>query len=171
VGTALGLHLEVLAGFYTLRMIELRAVCFQDLDVICRQRRRMFEEAGFAIADLDLMVESFPAWLRPRLADGRYFGFVGEDAGRAVAGVGLVLLEWPPHPLHPTTEVRGYVLNVFVEPEYRGQGLAQRLMERSEEEFRARGVTYATLHASRMGRPVYEKMGWGSTTEMSKRLG
>ena len=130
----------------------------------------MFEEAGFPASALDLMDESFPAWLAPRLGDGRYFGFVAEDEGAVAGGIGLVLLEWPPHPLHPTAEKRGYILNVFVEPEYRGRGLAQELMLRAEDEFRMRGVTFAVLHASAMGRPVYERLGWDATSEMSKGL-
>ena len=151
-------------------MIPIRQVRLEDFEAICGHRRRMFEEAGLASATLERMASPFAAWLAPRLKDGRYFGFVADTDGAVVAGIGLVLLDWPPHPLHPETGERGYILNVFVEPGYRGRGLAQELMRRAEEEFRARGVPYAVLHASALGRPVYEQLGWDPTAEMGKAL-
>jgi GNAT superfamily N-acetyltransferase len=152
-------------------MIAIRPVGIEDLAVICGHRHRMFADNGFAATTLDAMDGPFAAWLAPKLADGSYFGFVAEDAGAVVAGIGLVLVDWPPHPLHPLNDERGYILNVYVEPSHRGTGLAVELMRRSMEEFERRGVPYVTLHASGMGRPVYEKLGWSTTTEMAKALG
>lgn len=151
-------------------MIAIRAVRVGDLAVICGHRRRMFADNAFDAATLDAMDGPFAAWLQPRLEDGRYFGFMAEDAGAVVSGIGLMLVDWPPHPLHPVNSERGYILNVYVEPAYRGTGLAVELMRRGVEEFARRGVVYATLHASAMGRPVYEKLGWGGTTEMARGL-
>lgn len=131
----------------------------------------MFAEMGTDAATLDAMSETYAVWLPPRLEDGRYFGFLAEDAGVVVAGVGLLLMDWPPGPLHPRHDKRGFVLDVFVESAYRGHGLATELMKRAEEELLGRGVMYAALQASKMGRPVYERLGWGATNEMGKALG
>jgi len=152
-------------------MIMIRALRVEDAAAICTHRYRMFAEMGFDIARLDAMREPFAGWLKPRLEDGRYFGFVAEDAGVVVAGIGLLLLDWPPGPNHPTSDVRGYILNVYVEPEFRRHGIARTLMQRAEEEFLARGVVYEMLHASTIGRPVYEGLGWTMTNEMGKALG
>ena len=130
----------------------------------------MFAENGVDAASLDAMAAPFAAWLRERLEDGRYFGFMAEEDGAVIAGIGLFLLDWPPHYRHPESAQRGYILNVYVEPAYRGRGLAAELMERAEEEFRRRGVGFEVLHASEMGRPVYEKLGWSAMPEMGKVL-
>jgi len=130
----------------------------------------MFAENKVPLVDLDAMAEPFAAWLIPRLADGRYFGFVAEAGGRIVAGVGLMLLDWPPHSLHPESALRGYILNVYVEPKFRGAGLAKELMHRAEDEFRRRGVGFEVLHASAMGRALYEGLGWSAMPEMGKAL-
>jgi GNAT superfamily N-acetyltransferase len=151
-------------------MISIRSLGPEDLAAICVHRYRMFAEMGSEIAKLDAMREPFAAWLEPRLADGRYFGFVAESPSAVVAGIGLLLLDWPPGPNHPASDVRGYILNVYVEPEFRQQGIARRLMERAEEECRERGVVYEMLHASAMGRPVYDGLGWTLTNEMGKAL-
>ncbi len=61
--------------------------------------------------------------------EGKYIGWLTEDEGKVVAGAGLLLLDWPPHPLDPRSTQRGYLLNVYVEPEYRRRKLASHLIE------------------------------------------
>jgi len=148
--------------------MDVRTVGADDLELICRHREMMFQEAGFAAGPLRTMTAHFRTWLRPRLADGSYFGYLLIDAGRPVAGIGLMLIDWPPHPAHPTQDQRGYVLNVYVEPTHRRQGLAQQLMSVAEAEFARRGVGFAILHATEAGRPLYQRNGWHQTSEMSK---
>lgn len=143
----------------------------QDLDLVCRHREEMFRDAGTPDVDLAVMSQHFARWLRPRLADGTYFGFILTAAGEPAGGVGLMLIDWPPHPLHPSSDSRGYVLNLFVEPEHRRKGLARRLMRLAEEELSKRGVSYMVLHATEKGRPLYSELGWlAGSAEMVKRL-
>ncbi len=147
-----------------------RALDIDDLDLICRHRVAMFREAGRDAATLDRMSPPFRAWLAPRLADGRYFGFALCDGGEPVAGIGLMLIDWPPHPAHPEQDRRGYVLNLYVEPSHRRRGLARELMRLADAEFGRRGVRYAVLHATEQGQPLYAGLGWRGTTEMAKPL-
>ena len=144
-----------------------------DLELICRHREEMFRAANAperSDNSLRTMTAAFREWLAPRLRDGRYFGLIAEDDGTPVAGIGLMLIDWPPHPSHPQEDKRGYVLNVFVEPSHRKRGLAEVLMKLGEAELARRGASFAILHATRMGRPLYEKIGWAQTSEMSKQL-
>ncbi len=150
--------------------MDIRAIATDDVDLICRHREEMFRDAGGRYDVLRLMTEQFREWLRPRLVDGSYFGYMMSDGGAPVAGIGLMLIDWPPHPAHPLQDKRGYVLNVFVEPDYRNRGLARELMRLAEAEFVTRGASYAVLHATDKGRPLYQGMGWSGTTEMAKML-
>jgi ribosomal protein S18 acetylase RimI-like enzyme len=120
--------------------------------------------------DLRTMTAAFRHWVEPRLKDGSYFGYIAEENGAAVAGIGLMIIDWPPHPSHPQQDKRGYVLNVFVEPSHRNRGLAKMMMRLAEAEIARRGICFAVLHATRMGRPLYEKIGWAQTSEMSKPM-
>lgn len=151
-------------------MISFRPVECGDLETICGHRRRMFAENDVNIEALDAMAEPFRAWLDPRLADGRYFGLMAEEDGAIAGGIGLILLDFPPHFLHPESGLRGYILNVYVEPSHRGQGLAKEMVLRGEDQFRERGVVFEVLHASRMGKPVYDSLGWMAMPEMGKAL-
>jgi ribosomal protein S18 acetylase RimI-like enzyme len=151
-------------------MLKTRKVQPDDLQVIAMHRRKMFEDMGAAPATLDAMTRSFTLWLKPRLEDGRYFGHLVEDGAAIIAGIGIMLVDWPPHSLHPESSQRGYLLNLYVEPEYRGRGIATDLTKLAESDLQARGVIYAILHASAKGRPIYRKLGWTPTSEMAKTL-
>jgi GNAT superfamily N-acetyltransferase len=113
------------------------------------------------------MTAAFRVWLKPRLEDYRYFGWIVEDGGAPVAGIGMMIIDWPPHPSHPTEAARGYVLNMFVEPAHRRSGLGKQLMAMAQDEAASRGVGFMVLHATAQGRGLYEQLGWKQTTEMS----
>jgi GNAT superfamily N-acetyltransferase len=130
----------------------------------------MFVDAGQADdAGLQPMMENFVAWVRPRLADGSYVGWMVEEAGRVVAGAGMWMMDFPPHWMD-AQPLRAYLLNFYVEPEARGKGLAYRLLKMSVEEARGRGVKVVSLHASKFGKPIYERNGFVQSTEMMLRL-
>jgi GNAT superfamily N-acetyltransferase len=151
-------------------MITFRQLNASDHATICNHRQLMFAEMGTDPEVLARASAQYAQWLEPRLADGSYFGFLAEDAGEVVAGVGLRIMDFPPHPNNPDSNQRGFVLDVYVQPGYRGQGTANDLMQLSEAELKRRGIAYATLHASDAGRPLYEKLGWKPTPEMGKKL-
>jgi ribosomal protein S18 acetylase RimI-like enzyme len=134
--------------------MTVRPISPLDFDLVCRHRREMFKDAGQPEEVLDAFADPFRHWVAPRLADG----------------IGLVEIDWPPHPAHPLDSRRGYVLNLFVEPAFRRRGVAQALLDASETEFRKRGLSYEVLHATAAGRPLYEKNGWTATTEMGKGI-
>jgi ribosomal protein S18 acetylase RimI-like enzyme len=154
-------------------MVTTRPVRLDDLELICRHREEMFRASnapGRSDEILRAMTASFRVWIEPRLRDGSYFGYIAEQDGAAVAGIGLMIIDWPPHPSHPNEDKRGYVLNVFVEPTHRRRGLAKMLMGLGEAEIARRGASFAILHATRMGRLLYEQTGWTQTAEMSKQV-
>jgi ribosomal protein S18 acetylase RimI-like enzyme len=64
---------------------------------------------------------------------------------------------------------RAYLLNFYVAPEMRRQGLARELLRLAVEEAKARGIKVVTLHASKFGKPVYEQNGFVMSNEMQLR--
>jgi hypothetical protein len=87
--------------------MEVRRLGVEDLKLICRHREEMFRDAGHDEQVLNAMTTHFRPWLAQRLSDGSYFGFILSDNGTPVAGIGLMLIDWPPHPAHPTQARRG----------------------------------------------------------------
>ena len=121
---------------------------------------------GFNEAALEQMRQASQPWLTRVMGEGKYFGWITSDGDRPVASAGLLILDWPPHPFDPTGEARGYLLNVFVEPDYRRRGLARALVDLCLAEARRRNIRVVSLHASAEGRPLYESLGFKRTNEM-----
>jgi GNAT superfamily N-acetyltransferase len=150
-------------------MFEIRLAVLEDAELIGRQRRQMFLDAGqpddARMADME---REFVPWLRGKLAEDRYVGWLASEDGVVVGGAGLWVMEFPPHFLQVEAE-RAYLLNFYVVPEFRGRGLAKRLLDEAMAESRRRGCAVVTLHASKFGKPIYEKNGFRQTNEMMFR--
>ncbi len=152
--------------------LALRPVRTADLALIVRHRREMFAANGHPDEVLATMSAAFEVWLTAHLAAGTYFGWIVIDAsGVAVGGLGMMEIDWPPHPRHPRQHKRGYITNVFVEPWLRGSGVGRALMEKAAQESGRRGLDLTVLHASPMGRSLYERMGWTAGSEMMLAIG
>ena len=148
-------------------MLRTRKATVDDVELITRHRKAMFADMRNAPEPiLEEMARHFEPWVRRMIADEKYAGWIIADGERDIASAGLLLLDWAPHFLDPAGEQRGYVLNVFVEPEYRRRGLAQALMSECMDEARRRGIRVVALHASAKGQPLYERLGFTTSNEM-----
>jgi GNAT superfamily N-acetyltransferase len=105
-----------------------------DIDVIVSHRRSMIAAMGYSDdAALDAMSSAFEPWLRRTMLAGEYLAWLAITRDhitqdRAVAaGLGLWLMDWPPHMIGSGAR-RGNILNIFVRPENRRQGIARELM-------------------------------------------
>jgi len=57
-----------------------------------------------------------------------------------------------------------------VEPAFRGHGLAFELLKATVEDAQRRRIKVVSLHASKFGKPLYERNGFEPTNEMLLRL-
>ncbi len=149
--------------------VHIRPATPADAETIAQQRDAMFLDIGEDAEKLARVHQPSLAWHRRVLESGLYTGFLAEANGEIVGGAGLLWQDLPPNP-DTDLDVRGYVMNVYVRPDQRGQGMARRLLERVLQECAARGVTLISLHASQAGRPLYEKLGFKSTNELKLKV-
>ena len=152
--------------------ITIRMATVDDAPVIVHHRRAMFDDMGHTDpAGLDAMCESFAPYVSQALGHSLYRGWLAQgDDGRVIAGGGLIVHKWPSRPVNPVEPRRAYILNVYTEPEYRGRGIARRIMNEIVEWCRAQGFRSVSLHASVFGRHLYESMGFEPTNEMRLNL-
>ncbi len=138
-----------------------------DAETVVAHRRAMFFEMGYRDEQaLDKMCDSFRPWLARKMRDDQYLAWFAVDSGGTIAsGLGLWLMDWPPHLVGPGPW-RANILNVYTRPESRRRGLARRLMETALEWCRANQVRAVILHSSDDGRRLYESMGFQPTNEM-----
>jgi ribosomal protein S18 acetylase RimI-like enzyme len=170
-----------------LTMLTTRPATAADAGLITHHRRRMFIDAGRADNQvLGVMARHFEPWVAKMIDAGKYFGWLTSDRSphqnddqsadrpanrpaeedRVIAGAGLMLLDWAPHPLDPRSTQRGYLLNVYVEPEYRRRKLASHLIDLALAEARRRRIRVVALHSTAAGRRLYESNGFRATDEM-----
>ncbi|MBX6360374.1 GNAT family N-acetyltransferase [Pseudacidobacterium ailaaui] len=148
-------------------MFHVRPATVADAAIITHHRHRMFVDAGRKDNQvLHVMSQNFEPWVRRMMTEGKYLGWLTEAEGNVIAGAGLLLLDWPPHPLDPHSTQRGYLLNVYVEPEFRRRRLASQLIEYALAEARRRKIRVVALHSTDEGRPLYESTGFRPTNEM-----
>jgi GNAT superfamily N-acetyltransferase len=147
-------------------MPTLRRATPDDAPTITAQRHQMFADNELATeAAYNVMDIAFEPWVRERLADGRYVGLFLEEEGELLAACGIFFGDFPPHFLDPNP-IRAYLLNFYTAPEARGRGLATQLLQHAVDECRKANVRVITLHASKFGRPIYEKFGFTQNNEM-----
>ena len=88
-----------------------------------------------------------------------FMAYIAEENGEIVSSVFLVMIEKPANPNFMTGKI-GNVLNVFTKPEYRRQGLANRLLKTMIEEAKSKRISYLELMATEQGYPLYKKLGF-----------
>ena len=150
---------------------SIRFATMADAPIITNHRRSMFQDMGERdTAKLNAMCASFDSWVVERLKSGEYLGWLVENENKQiVAGAGMWLLPWAPTPSDQSTH-RGYVFNVYTQPDYRRRGLARRLMNAILDYCRKQNIHVVSLHASDEGRGLYESLGFKPTNELRLRL-
>jgi GNAT superfamily N-acetyltransferase len=138
-----------------------------DAATIVSHRRSMFEAMGYSdAATLDAMSSAFEPWLKRKMESAEYLAWLAVTPSCAIAaGLGLWLMDWPPHMIGSGTR-RGNILNVFVRPENRRQGIARELMRVAIHWCQSNGIDHVMLHSSADGRHLYESLGFSPTNEM-----
>jgi len=151
-------------------MHKIRLATADDAATVSRQRRLMFADNFTRAADeFDQLEAAFTEWVAPRLANGSYLGWFVVENDAILAACGLWIADFPPHWMD-IAPARGYLLNFYTDPAARGRGLAKELLRISVEECRKRRIGVVTLHASKFGKPVYERFGFVQNNEMILRL-
>lgn len=147
--------------------IVIREARLEDVAEIVRHRRRMYEDMGERDARaLEAMQASTSAFLEKAIPAGLFRGWLAQtQAGRVVAGGGMMIVPWLSRPADPEPR-RAWILNVYTDPEYRRRGIARRLMQTMIEWCRQAGFQSVCLHTSDDGRPLYESLGFKPTEEM-----
>jgi GNAT superfamily N-acetyltransferase len=146
--------------------ISIRVAGPGDIPEILRQRRGMYVDMGYEDGGaLSAMLSSFGPYVTASLSNGSFRSWMAQ-CGEQVAGGGAVLINpWPSHPYDLECR-RATILNVYVYPQFRRKGVARQLMEAMLAWCREQGFAAVYLHASKNGKPLYEKLGFEPTTEM-----
>ncbi len=153
----------------------IRPATLDDLASLVRHRYEMFREMG-SIEETwrEKFSDEVRDYYRQALPSGEYAGFLispVELPDLIAAGAGFQKRFLIPSPANGTESgvIQGlqvHILNVYTEKDWRRKGLAELLLQHILGWCRENGAVSITLHASIMGRPLYEKLGFLATNEM-----
>lgn len=121
-----------------------------------------------SLEEKHLMEKSTREYLQKALSNNEFISYVAKNDGKAVSISGMVLFNRPPY-LENLKGIEAYILNMYTIPEYRGNGLARRLLEHCINESKKNNVKRIWLHSSENGKHLYDKMGFtekGSEMEL-----
>ncbi len=137
--------------------VTYRKASQEDIPVLIEMRKQqLIDEGSIPRFDIDMELHAF---LQSQLTDGSLVQFLVEDRGQPVATGGIIFYLFPPSFINQSGK-KGYIMSMYTRDEYRGQGIAYRLLELLVEEARARDVSYLWLCGSPMGRTVYRRFGF-----------
>ena len=152
----------------------IRQAVAADVSALVRGRVRMFEDmAAYRGQVLDPTLAATIGRESAKAFEAgfgtEHFGWIAELDGLPLATAMVTLQPWLPHPRYPTG-TRPYYHSVWTDPAHRGHGLARRLTESAIEWARQRGHLTFVLHASEMGAPIYERLGFTQSNEWTLEL-
>ncbi|MHA6484247.1 GNAT family N-acetyltransferase [Paenibacillus sp. strain BS8-2] len=146
-----------------------RSSIFDDIPSIVNLKYKMFEETGMAqrlLPDFHTIVEE--DYRELYLAKTAQH-FVVENNGRIIACAGAFIKDDAPY-RYLKLRSYGFIADVYVEPEFRRQGIARTLTNATLDWFTERNIRLFRLVASDQARPIYESIGFTATKEMGMFL-
>ena len=110
--------------------------------------------------ELESIQEHLKRYFQKSMKDGTFLAWLAVDEnGDVIATSGLVIVSKVPQTWNPTGK-ESYIFNMYTIPSWRRKGIGSTLLEKLLEESKARGIHHVDLHASELGRSVYEKFGF-----------
>ena len=143
--------------------MEYRIATAKDIDLLMRSRLEMLKVVKGLPQDYqydDVIVKES----RDYFLNGDQITVLVIDNGEAIGCASMSFMRIMPTFSHPTGK-RAHLMNVYTRSEYRRQGIARKMVEILIDETWKRGATEISLDATTMGRPLYESLGFTSSTE------
>ena len=147
-------------------MIEYRKATLDDIELLINVRIDFLRDAGNITTNEEekLMRKSNEEFLKEVLINGSYVQWLALESNKIVATSSVSFYKLPPHRLMPSGKT-AYIANIYTYLEYRKQGIAYKLLSLSVEEAKNYGCDRVTLHATDMGKTIYEKFGFKSKND------
>lgn len=140
--------------------IEYRAAGKAEVEALVRLRLAYIREdfGGIREHERPSLEQQLYDYFERKLGD-ELIAFLAKANGRIVSLALLHIIEMPANPTLPSG-LKGEVLNVYTEPEYRGRGICTQLMKNLLEYGKIKGLGRIDLSATGDGYSIYRKLGF-----------
>ena len=144
-------------------MINIEIATKENIEELMRSRLEMLKVVNNLPQDYqytdEIVKES-----REYFLNGDQTTVLAIDDGEVVGCASMSYMWIMPTFSHPTGK-RAHLMNVYTRSSHRRQGIARQMCEMLIEDAWKRGATEISLDATTMGRPLYESLGFTTSSE------
>lgn len=141
--------------------LNYRKATLKDIDLLTKSRIEVLRAANGLSDDADMTEVKHQSYeyYRKALHDSTHTAYLVFNGDRFAGAGGINYYQVMPTFRNPSGN-KAYIMNIYTRPEYRRQGIARRMLDILIKDAKARGISFITLEATPMGRPLYEKAGF-----------
>ena len=142
-------------------MFSFRLATLDDIQKLVELRIKFIKEVRIdAPTDgLDEYREVMSNYLKKEMSSGNFIAWLAITNNEIIATSGLITIQRQPQ-LWNMSGQEVYIMNMYTKPEWRRKGIGTAILEKLIDEARNRGVEAIKLHATPMGKALYEKRGF-----------
>ncbi|PFZ90007.1 GNAT family N-acetyltransferase [Bacillus wiedmannii] len=140
--------------------MKYRKANIDDIDKLVELRKKQLVDEGIE-PNIDIGRELYD-FFKNKLSEGTLIQWLVEDNEETIACGAVIFYEFPPCYTNKTGK-KAYITNMYTNENYRGQGIATKLLTKLVDEVKISGISQIWLGASKMGKPVYKKFGFMET--------
>lgn len=132
-----------------------------DIDLLVKTRIEVLRAANNLPDDTDMREvekESYLYYIKA-IPEKTHTAFLVFDDDCFAGSGGISYYQVMPT-FHNPSGNKAYIMNMYTRPEFRRKGIAYRMLDLLVGDAKAKGVSFITLEATAMGRPLYEKYGF-----------
>lgn len=147
--------------------INYRRATIDDVKLIVDARIHLLSEDSGPMRDEERMqlYENNKSHIEINIANNTFIAYLAFDGDSFVGTSSACLYSVLPGRKLPNGK-HAYIQNVYVIPSYRGNGIAKKLIELVISEVKQNGYKDISLHATEMGKLLFEKCGFTSENKV-----
>lgn len=132
-----------------------------DIDLLTKTRIEVLRAANqlSESVEMSMVEQQSREYYEEALSSGNHVGYLVFDGDLFIGAGGVSFFRVMPT-FHNPTGWKAYIMNMYTNPAYRRRGIAYHMLELLVQEARNRDISFISLEATQIGRPLYEKFGF-----------